>query len=201
MPRIFLLRHGSSHSNENGSSADSWEIALTSTGEVQAREAAHHWSKLIGFGEFRLVSSPMRRARQTAEHVRALHPQVVLEVVHEFREFEPYDFSQLPAMTPAQRKPLMSDYWASCDPDRFGDGPRAESFSCFKHRVEVALAGLQSSDLETLVVCHGGVIKMADLLLDPRLRHLDAATQMRAWMARPTIQNCGLWHSAGQVDA
>ncbi len=201
MSSIWLRRHGSSHSNEGGASADSWEIQLTPTGEVQAREAAHQWAQIIASKTFRLVTSPMLRARQTAEHVQALYPHIVLEVVDGLREFEPFDFSQRPAMQPAERKPLLLDYWAACDPERVGDGRRAESFARFRQRVEVALAGLQRDDVDTLAVCHGGVIKLADLLFDPGSKHLDERAFMQAWVDRATIHNCGLRRFGFQIDS
>lgn len=44
---LWMLRHGSSQSNEGGPTADAWLIPITPKGEVQCREAAQHWSKLI----------------------------------------------------------------------------------------------------------------------------------------------------------
>ena len=191
MPSIWLLRHGSSHSNEGGSSADSWQIPLTIKGEAEAREAARHWTDLIAARPFRLVCSPMLRARQTVEPIRCLHPHVALEVKDGLREFEPYEYSHLPPMQPDERRPLLSSYWARCDPDQVGDGRRAESFAQFRARVEAALADLRASDVDALAVCHGGVIKLAELLQDPGSQHLDASEFMRAWLDRPTLHNCG----------
>ncbi|MBK6803306.1 MAG: histidine phosphatase family protein [Novosphingobium sp.] len=191
MSRCWLLRHGSSHSNEAGASSDSWSISITSTGEREAREAALQWSR-IAPSTFRLVSSPMLRALQTAQHIQALHPHVPIDVIDALREFEPFDFSHLPPMKPIDRKPLMQSYWAKCDPDLVGDGTRAESFAHFRRRVEGALTRLRSSDVDTLAVCHGGVIKLAELLLDGGSERLDERALMRAWVNHPTIRNCGM---------
>ncbi len=191
MPRCWLLRHGSSLANEDGASADSWTISITSAGQRQAREAAVQWSRIAPPG-FCLFSSPMLRARQTAQHVQDLFPDVPFEIIEELHEFTPFDFSHLPPMRPIDRKPLMKSYWEPCDPELIGEGIGAESFARFKLRVEVALARLKSTDGYTLAVCHGGVIKMAELLLDPASRQLDAGQLMRAWIDKPTIQNCGM---------
>ena len=191
MSRCWLLRHGSSQSNEAGASADSWSISITSTGHREAREAARLWSR-IAPKTFRLFSSPMLRALQTAEHIQALFPHVPIVLIEELHEFEPFDFSHLPPMRPVDRQPLMKSYWDRCDPDLVGEGRRAESFAHFRWRVEVALSRLRSSEVDSLAVCHGGVIKLVELLLDPETQHLDAGALMRAWVGRPTIQNCGM---------
>jgi broad specificity phosphatase PhoE len=134
----------------------------------------------------------MLRARQTAQHVQNLFPDAPFEIIEELHEFTPFDFSQLPPMRPIERNPLMKSYWERCDPELIGEGIGAESFARFKLRVEVALARLKSSNGYTLAVYHGGVIKMAELLLDPASRQLDAGQLMRAWIDKPTIQNCGM---------
>ena len=191
MPRCWLLRHGSSHSNEAGAFADSWSISITSAGHRQAREAALRWSK-IAPDAFRLFSSPMLRALQTAQHIQALFPHVLIEVIDDLHEFEPFDFSHLAPMRPVDRQPLMKSYWDTCNPDLVGEGKRAESFTHFRWRVEAALSRLGSSEVGTLAVCHGGVIKLAELLLEPAPQHFNAGALMRSWMGQPTIQNCGL---------
>ncbi len=191
MPRCWLLRHGSSHANEDGASADSWTLSLTSAGELQAQEAAVQWSRIAPPG-FCLFSSPMLRARQTAQYVQDHFPDAPFEIIEDLHEFTPFDFSHLPPMRPIERMPLMKSYWERCDPELIGEGRGAESFARFRVRVEVALARLRSCNAPTLAVCHGGVIKMADLLLDPASRQLDAAQLMQAWIDKPTIQNCGL---------
>ena len=116
MNGVWLLRHGTSLSNEGAATSDSWQIPLTAKGEVEAREAARSWNAMIGERKFRLVTSPMLRARMTAEQVRLRHPGVAVEVDEDIREFEPFDFSHLPAMRPADRVRRMAQYWETCDP-------------------------------------------------------------------------------------
>jgi broad specificity phosphatase PhoE len=199
MSRCWLLRHGSSHSNEAGASSDSWSIPITPTGHREAREAARQWSTMAP-RMFRLFSSPMLRALQTAEHIQALFPHLTVDVIDELHEFEPFDFSHLPPMRPVDRQPLMKPYWESCDPQLLGEGKRAESFAHFRWRVEVALTRLRSSEVDTLAVCHGGVIKLAELLLDPESQHLDAEALMRAWVGRATIPNCAMREFEFQIE-
>lgn len=191
MRRCWMLRHGSSLANEAGGSADSWTIPLTTTGLRQAQEAALRWSS-IAPPVFRLYSSPMLRALQTAQFVQDLFPQAQLEVIHELHEFTPFDFSQRPPMRPVEREPLLRPYWERCDSHEVGIGAGAESFVTFKQRVELALTRLRAGETDSLAVCHGGVINLAQLLLDPASSQLDEVGLMRAWIARSTVQNCGM---------
>jgi broad specificity phosphatase PhoE len=67
MSRVFLLRHGESASNAHDGDETVDEEAgdrLTEAGIAQARAAAE-WLPALGIG--RLLTSPMRRARETAE--------------------------------------------------------------------------------------------------------------------------------------
>lgn len=189
MPLVWLLRHGSSVANEGEPSSDSWQIPLTAKGEAEAREAARRWSGMVESRSFRLVTSPMLRAQQTAEQVMLLHPEVAAEVVDDVREFEPFDFSHLPPMRPQDRRQWMAPYWDTCDPERVGEGLRAESFSQFVRRVCAALAELGSNSPLTLVVCHGGVIKLMELLMDPKFERVSNQVLMREWWRRPAAAN------------
>ncbi|MEZ6036763.1 MAG: phosphohistidine phosphatase SixA [Planctomycetota bacterium] len=60
---IYLLRHGIAEDPQPGQSDD--ERALTEQGWRRLRRAAPAWSRLVG-GIDVLVSSPLRRARETA---------------------------------------------------------------------------------------------------------------------------------------
>lgn len=191
MNMLWLLRHGSSVSNEGGATSDSWQIPLTLQGHGEAAEASRQWALLAGAEPFKLISSPMLRARQTAEHILARYPHVSLHVVPDLREFEPFDFSQLPPMSPEQRRPLMERYWSACNPEQVGSGVRAESFAGFRKRVQAVLDDIRSSPVRTLAVCHGGVIKLATLLTCVEGPSLDPQALMRAWLVAPTIKNCG----------
>jgi broad specificity phosphatase PhoE len=171
-----------------------------STGHREAREAALQWSR-IAPKTFRLFSSSMLRALQTTQHIQVLFPHVQVEVVNELHEFEPFDFSHLRPMRPIDRQPLMASYWESCDPDLVGEGRRAESFAHFRGRVEAALSRLRSSEVDTLAVCHGGVIKLVEILLDERSRHLNEVALMRVWVGQPAIQNCGMREFEFHIDS
>lgn len=155
MTQALLLRHGESVSN-----ADPEAIALpkeigdrlTERGREQARAAA---SGLEGAGITRLLSSSMRRARETAQPLsEALElPATVLPYVHELKEESGYG-----ELSPEQQKLRR---WSarmaahSDDPNHTDDG--AESFNDVRARVRRLKAELedQPSGERTLVVTHG----------------------------------------------
>lgn len=201
MPRVFLLRHGESVSN-----ADPRAVALpgeagdrlSERGREQARAAA---VALKRAGITRLLSSPMRRAGETAEPLgEALGlPVTVLPYVHELKE--PAGYGRL---SPEEQKLRRWSARMSAhpdDPDHTGDG--AESFNQVIARVRRLKMELESqpSEERTLVVTHGIFSRFFffDSLLGeefgPRL-------VPRLWNLR--TRNCGLslfehgerWHPA-----
>jgi broad specificity phosphatase PhoE len=155
MTQALLLRHGESVSN-----ADPKAIALpegvgdrlSEQGREQARAAA---DGLEETGITRLLSSPMRRARETAEPLsEALElPVTVLPYVHELKEETGYG-----ELSPEEQKLRR---WSarmaahSDDPDHCGEG--AESFNDVNARVKRLKAELESQPYRerTLIVTHG----------------------------------------------
>lgn len=66
MHRITFVRHGESIGNAQGRIQGQLDFALTETGHQQAKALATHWSKQDVHFDF-AISSPLKRARQTAE--------------------------------------------------------------------------------------------------------------------------------------
>jgi broad specificity phosphatase PhoE len=201
MTQALLLRHGESVSN-----ADPEAIALpeeigdrlSERGREQARAAA---SGLEGVGITRLLSSPLRRARETAEPLsEALElPVTVLPYVHELKE-EP-GYGELGPGEQRLRRWSARMAAHSDDPNHAGEG--AESFNEVLGRVRRLKAELegQPSEERALIVTHGIFSRFFffDSLLGedfvPRL-------VPRLWNLR--TRNCGLsafergerWHPA-----
>jgi broad specificity phosphatase PhoE len=155
MTQALLLRHGESVSN-----ADPEAIALpadigdrlSERGQEQAHAAA---DGLARADITRLLSSPMRRARETAEPLsEALDlPVTVLPYAHELKEVSGYG-----ELDPEEQK---LQRWSARmaahpdDPDQAGDG--AESFNDVRDRVRRLKVELenQPSRERTLIVTHG----------------------------------------------
>lgn len=97
-PVVILIRHGETTWSRSGQHTGRTDLALTKTG----REEARNLGKLLVDTSFDLVlSSPMRRARQTAE-LAGLTPY---EVDSDLREWDYGDFEGLTTDQITQRYP------------------------------------------------------------------------------------------------
>ena len=90
--RLLILRHGESHSNAHPEAVALPEAEgdrLTERGWEQARRAARG---LRGVKLDRSISSPMRRARETASAISEELgvPVTVNDLIHELRESDEY---------------------------------------------------------------------------------------------------------------
>ena len=177
---VRLVRHGESTANVGLPSPDFDSIALTPRGQEQAMTLA---ASLLEPPDL-LVISPLKRAIQTAEPIRARWPQVACETwpIQEITYLSPQRCAHT---TPVQRRQWVQEYWERCDVDSL-DGPDAESFAQFWTRVaqfhERAVA--QRSG-RILVVGHGQFLH-ASLMYRPesavatpvlmrRFRHTEVA--------------------------
>ena len=155
MTRALLLRHGESVSNADPKAValpDEIGDRLSERGRGQARAAAQ---SLKGAGITRLLSSPMRRAAETAEPLsEALElPVTVLPYVHELRGVAGYG-----ELSPEEQKLRRWSVRMAAhpdDPDHSVD--EAESFNQILARVRRLKAELESqpSGERTLIVTHG----------------------------------------------
>jgi probable phosphoglycerate mutase len=187
--RLLLLRHGESRSNADPEAVALPETEgdrLTAKGREQG-EAAARW--LAGLELDALVSSPMRRARETAELVAA---RTGLDIetddeIHELRESG--GFLELP---PEQQKLRRWSVWMAehgDDPDWAPEG--GESFNDVLGRVRRFKARLEARDPADVVVAvsHGIFARffLIDALMEQRFT---AADVQRLWHLRTV--NCGL---------
>ena len=187
--RLLLLRHGESHSNAEPQAVGLPEPQgdrLTERGREQAAAAAR---ALRGCEATRLVSSPMRRALETAEplgHQLGLDIEVDDEI-HELRESA--DFLELAPDEQRRRRWSMRMAKHADDPDHAPPG--AESFNAVMGRVRSFKRRLETGDPSTTVlgVTHGIFLRffLIDSLLGERFGARDVA---RLWQMRTT--NCGL---------
>ena len=182
-----FIRHGESASNaEPGRDLpDAIGDRLTERGHAQAAEAARHLGKLR---IERLWSSPLRRARETAEPIAAaLGLEVeVHEDLRELREAEGH--GELPAEE--QRLRRWSE-WMAAHPDEPGFAPPGgESFAAMFERVErIKALLLEHRDQRVLAVSHGILLRFlfVHCFLE---RDFTPAQVPRMWQLRTV--NCGL---------
>ncbi len=168
---IFLIRHGESTSDIEDRYGGDYDDHLTEQGRDQARMIAQ---KLHGEGIEKVYSSPLLRARETAE---ILAPIVgcQMEIIEDLREQNYYAalsgmrrddalsrFSQLVAMLPHADKPL----------------PGAELRNDFIARVRGAFTLIARCDYQVIgIVTHAGPIRrvMDEVLGIGEIAHIDHA--------------------------
>ena len=146
-PRIVLVRHGQSTWNAEGRLQGQADPPLSKLGR---QEAAGLRGALRGFPADRVLTSDLRRARETAAALG--HPDAVPDAT--WREIDVGEWSgRLLADLPAGPEPA----W------RGGDllPPGGERWEELEARVADAVDALATRDGEWLVVTHGGVIRAA----------------------------------------
>jgi broad specificity phosphatase PhoE len=159
---ILLARHGQTDDNcPPLRFQGSRDTPLNEHGRQQARELA---AELAGEGLDRIVSSPLSRATETAEAVAGA---TGLEVTHDSRLAEG-DRGGWEGMLMEEVKRLHPDRyaaWRRADPGfSFAGG---ESLLEHQARVAEALDELRTLPGKTLVVCHGGSIRVELCRHDP----------------------------------
>ncbi len=145
---LWLIRHGESVSNAGGVVAAYDEMDLTARGRAEAEQIA----AAIAEPPRRVVLSPYRRARQTAEPLLRRYPSVpiVEAAVQEFTYLAP---TRCQGTTLATRMPLVEEYWSRMDPSH-RDDESAESFAEFAGRVTAFLDQAAGYDGWTMVFTH-----------------------------------------------
>lgn len=187
--RVLFLRHAESHSNAHPEAVALPEERgdrLTPRGWEQARAAARGLRELE---PARLITSPMRRARETAEVLAdglGLAAEVN-EAIHELREAPEY--LELPPEEQKLRR--WSNRMAEHGHDPDHSPPGGESFNAVVARVRRFKAELERGDPQSdvLAVSHGIFLRF--FLFDSLLEELFRADEVaRLWQLRTV--NCGL---------
>lgn len=152
--QVLLLRHGQTAMSVQKRYAGVTDAPLTDVGLAQAAAAAQ---RLAAVGLDAIVSSPLRRTRQTADAVAALCGLPV-EVDDGFRET---DFGQWEGLTFAEVRERWADELGHWLADPLATPPGAESFADAEARVLAALNRLLAAHTgqRVLVVSHVGPIK------------------------------------------
>jgi broad specificity phosphatase PhoE len=154
-PPLLLARHGRTAYNHERRFQGRLAVALDAVGVAQAKELAARAAQ-IPFAA--LYSSPLRRARETADIVAAA---IGLEVVEDQRlvETDAGDWTDMSFAEVIERWPEEFGRFAALDPDFAFPG--GESFADQRRRVAQALSEIAAGALPALVICHGVVIRLA----------------------------------------
>jgi broad specificity phosphatase PhoE len=152
---IYLARHGQTAYNLEGRFQGHLPVPLDETGRRQAAELAE---RAAGHDFAILWSSPLLRARETADAVAAL---TGLEPREDARlaETDAGDWTDLTFAEVNAREPAA--FAAFLAGDESFAFPRGESLVQQQERVSAAMRAIAEGPLPALVVCHGLVIRAA----------------------------------------
>lgn len=173
-PTIYLMRHGQTEWNAAGRPQGRLDSPLTELGREQA---AQHARRLAGVPFRRAYTSPLGRARQTAERVLAGRA-VPLTVLDDLAEL---DWGDLAGLTAAEREHLSPEVQDARRADRWNTPiPGGESYASARPRAErVVELLLRSGPGEILVVGH----EMINRLL--RMELCGLSSDEALWLSHP----------------
>jgi broad specificity phosphatase PhoE len=148
---IWLLRHGRTEANARGLLLGRLDPALDDVGRDQARRAA---AALVDGGVTRVVTSPLRRCRETA----ALAGEALGLPVDVDERWVEMDYGELDGVAVAS---VPAETWAAWSTDLDWAPPGGESIASLGKRVRTACDDLYAGEGSALVVSHVSPIKAA----------------------------------------
>jgi len=154
---LYVVRHGETQFNVEKRYAGQTDVPLNERGLEQARELA---MKLAEEPFNVIVTSPLQRARVTAEQIRAYHKEVPLVVMEEFQEVCVGVYEGLTGKEAQERYPEL---WARKCTRQLDDAPTGgETTRQCDVRVAKGIATLKENypDKKVLLVCHGFVSRI-----------------------------------------
>jgi probable phosphoglycerate mutase len=152
---VYLARHGQTAYNLERRFQGHLPVPLDETGAAQAAELA---DRVATYGFAALWTSPLLRARETADVVArriGLEPREDARLV----ETDAGDWTDRSFADVQMEAPELFAAFVAGDP-AFAF-PGGESFAEQEDRVAAALADIERGELPALVVCHGMVIRAA----------------------------------------
>ena len=152
-----LVRHGQTYWNERGLIQGNIDVGLNETGVAQARQLAGQFSGEVAYD---MVTSPLRRARQTAE---LLCEEISVEnyrVIPQLRELDQGHWNGLPGERVRQR--IDPAHYKNWEERPFENPPPAgETLQAVERRVKQAVDYIAGwAENPTIVVGHKVIISM-----------------------------------------
>lgn len=151
---LYVVRHGETQFNVEKRYAGQTDVPLNERGIEQAKELA---KKLAEEPFDVIVTSPLQRARVTAEQICAYHKEIPLIEMDEFREV---CVGVYEGLTGAEAQERYPDLWARKCTRQLDDAPTGgETARQVDSRVAKGLAILKEKypEKRVLLVCHGFV--------------------------------------------
>ncbi|MEW6723964.1 MAG: histidine phosphatase family protein [Bacillota bacterium] len=172
---IYLVRHGETHWNLTGRLQGRADVSLSRRGVAQARRVGQYLHDLLsGEREVALYSSPLRRARQTAQII-ARHLDVEYQLSPNLTEMCFGRWEGLSRPEIEQRQPGFLRRWQTeADQVVFPSGETCQQVDA---RASAALGELvrRHTGSQLVLVTHGQVIRgllCLGLRLEPGVRNL-----------------------------
>jgi broad specificity phosphatase PhoE len=152
---MYLARHGQTAYNAEGRFQGQGAVPLDATGRAQAAELAE---SAVAYEFAALWCSPLLRARETADVVArriGLTPREDARLMEtDSGEWTDRSFAEVQAETP-------EEFARFVDGDPTFAFPGGESFAQQGVRVAGAFHDIKRAEAPALIVCHGGVIRIA----------------------------------------
>ncbi len=149
--KLILIRHGESEGNAAGVVQGHLDFGLTALGRAQADATAVY---LRGTKVDRLVSSPLRRAFETASLIAG---SLGLEVEGDARLME-YDMGAASGLTGPQIRERFPDVVAQWQKGLHPRFPGEEGRDVFSARIATLLQEFVAAGKDVVAVAHGGVV-------------------------------------------
>jgi broad specificity phosphatase PhoE len=154
MTPVLLVRHGPTEWNESGRIQGQADVDLSPRGRAEVAR----WQLPAAWAEARVLSSPLRRARETAAILTGRTPTIDQRLIEmDWGRFQGWRLADLRVETPAG---LATNEARGLDfrpPD--GESPREVCA-----RLQTLLAELAADPRPVVAVCHKGVIRAALVL-------------------------------------
>lgn len=188
MRELWIVRHGETEWSRSGRHTGRTDLPLTPEGEAQARTIG---ARLAGHAFARVLTSPLRRARDTC---RLAGFGEVAEAAPDAME---WDYGAYEGKTRAE---ILAEApgWTLWT----GAVPRGESIEDVAARAGRVLASADAADGDVLLFAHGHLLRVLTLCwlgLDPRLgARLALGPARLGVLARASeVRALSLWNASG----
>jgi broad specificity phosphatase PhoE len=164
MNHLFLVRHGENLANLTKElSSRRVDYSLTPKGILQAEQTARHFlaareAGRAGYGIHAIYSSPLKRARETAEII-AGHLGLSVAVMDNFREIDVGDMELQPPTLEvwAVHNRIIEGWFRGQVETAFPNGDNYITI-CNRMRAGIELIVTGTDDQSSIIVGHGGIL-------------------------------------------
>ncbi len=203
MKKIYIVRHGQSHTNAGGKAMPNAEIPLTELGQQQAVSVADWLLQATNKNICSIGVSKYLRTQQTAQPLvekTALTPTII----EGLQEFNYLCFETIKGKTVEERMQIAERYWLKQAPDFIdgGDDTQAENFAMFVQRTQKVLTQLQRlEDGIHVLYSHGLWISMLIwIILAQPTDNNEAMQKFRQFELSIRAKNCEVFLLTLQKD-